>query len=154
MLNWDKFRKLYPETIQEIQDWFCETTGFKTKTWFYKQPVWRNEVFPIFLSKAKGIKIGFDVKWNETNKTFAFIYAIVDGDQMVPPTDHYTERSIAELMSYAHVLQYINDKRKQDPNYVAPSPIITEEQLANEQINKANATIKKLDIANQIGKSL
>ena len=107
MINWDELRKHRRQTIEDIQRWFNEKTNTTTKIWFYKQPVWQNELLPMYL-KTKGITLGVDAKWVEDKRTFAWIYAIIKDESMVPPTSHYPTRSLAELTSYVHALEYLH----------------------------------------------
>lgn len=110
IINWETARKEYPELVQQIQNWFNGLTGIDTKVWFYNQRAWRNEVLPVWLKQAYGLKIMYDVAWVSKKQSFNFIYAIIDGEKAVPPQQTFAERIQAEHFAYAHVLQYIKDK--------------------------------------------
>lgn len=113
MINWELARKNYPDIINSIQFWFNSMAGTQSKIWFYKQPIWRNELMQAYLGKVHKLKIAYDIAFDKKTNQFKFIYAIIDGDKAIPPQQVFSERIQAELFAYAHVLQYIKDKAAQ-----------------------------------------
>lgn len=110
---YDQIRKSYPDEFALIQLWFNTQTKIQSTTWFYQQPIFKQELLVLYLFDKYKFKIDTDCRFVENKNNFLFIYQVVDteGDEHIISDRTFATRYFAELDAVIKCFKKIHDRR-------------------------------------------